>query len=494
MSPSRREFLQHSATAAAAASLAPLTSDPRFKQRADYLVREMKEVQDTNGDGYLSALAVETKFAGWAEGALAPLSDEQVARMLNTEYGGMNEVLADLYADTGDTQWLALSMRFEHHAFTDPLKRHQGNLSGKHGNCQIPKLFGSAVRYGYTTDGADLMASSFFWDRVAQHHSYAAGGHGLAEYFGPPDMLSRRADGRTCESCNCYNMLQLTRRLFSLAPDVAYADYHERTLFNHVLASIDDTDGRTSYMVPVGRGVEQEYQGMQHDFTCCVGTGMESHGLRGYGVYYESDDTIYVNLFAPSVARCAEHPVTLEMETGFPDGDSATLRVKPAALRAFTLAVRRPHWAADAFSIKVNGTIVPQPPMAALFDAGAGGRRGAADRRIDRNERRSSRGGTGWFSYDLMVEPTSEMALVVTYFNELGLPPTQGNFKVKVEGTTIAKFEPNAAATGFYDARYAVPMALTTGKARVTVRFEALGSGRISPVYGIRVVRARDAQ
>lgn len=117
-----------------------------------------------------------------------------------------------------------------------------------------------------------------------------------------------------------------------------------------------------------------------------------------------------------------------------------------------------------------------------------------ADRRAERNDGRQSRGGTGWFSYDLMVEPTSEMALVVTYFNELGLPPTQGNFEVKVEGATIAKFEPNAAATGFYDARYAVPEALVTGKARVTVRFEAVGSGRIAPVYGIRLIRARDVQ
>ena len=72
--------------------------------------------------------------------------------MLDTEHGGMNEVLADLYADTGDKRWLELSYRFEHHAFTDPLKRHQDNLAGKHGNCQIPKLIGSAARYGYTGD------------------------------------------------------------------------------------------------------------------------------------------------------------------------------------------------------------------------------------------------------------------------------------------------------------------------------------------------------
>jgi hypothetical protein len=130
------------------------TGDVRFKERADYLVREMKEVQDKHGDGYLGALAngkeqfievskgnirsagfdlnglwapwyvlhktyaglrdayrltgnrtaleIEVKFAGWAEGILAKLDDAQTQKMLNTEFGGMPEVLADLYADTGD--------------------------------------------------------------------------------------------------------------------------------------------------------------------------------------------------------------------------------------------------------------------------------------------------------------------------------------------------------------------------------------------------------
>src|SRR5438552_287663 len=267
------------------------TGDERFKTRANYLVDQLKEVQDKNGDGYLSALEngreafaalsrgeirsaafdlnglwspwytlhktfaglrdayrytgnrtaldVETKFAGWAERTLAPLDSAQLARMLNTEHGGMNEVLADLSVDTGDRRWLDLSYKFEHRALTDALKRHQDNLAGKHGNCQIPKLIGSAARYAYAGDTADILAASFFWDRVAQHHSYATGGHGLAEYFGFPDQLSARVDGRTCESCNVYNMLKLTRRLFSLNPDAFYADFHERALFNHALASID---------------------------------------------------------------------------------------------------------------------------------------------------------------------------------------------------------------------------------------------------------------
>ncbi|MEP6765370.1 MAG: beta-L-arabinofuranosidase domain-containing protein, partial [Gemmatimonadaceae bacterium] len=327
--------------------------------------------------GNAAALAAEVKYAAWAEKVLAPLNDDQIAKMLNTEHGGMNEVLADLYADTGDKRWLNLSYRFEHKAFTDALKRHQDNLSGKHGNCQIPKLIGSAKRYGYTANSADLVASSFFFDRVAEHHSYATGGHGLSEYYGEPDKLAPRVDGRTAETCNVYNMLKLSRQLFALTPDAHFVDFNERALFNHILASIDPNDGATCYMVPVGRGVQQEYQDMQRSFTCCVGTGMENHALHGDGIYYESVDTLWVNLFIPSTGQFTLGGVKVSQDTTFPDGDIAKLSLTMPAPKVFTLAVRRPVWAGDAFTISVNGTAIPQPPMASLHNAAAGGRSGA---------------------------------------------------------------------------------------------------------------------
>jgi len=388
------------------------TGDARFKERADYLVKEMKEVQDQNGDGYLgalqdaqghdgrekfsevaqgnirssffdlnglwspwytlhktfaglrdayrytgnrTALEVEIKFAGWAGGILLKLDEAQTQKMLNTEFGGMNEVLADLYADTGDRRWLNLSHHFDHRAVLDPLTRRQDRLAGLHGNTQVPKLLGHLMRYIYTGDKSDGAAAEFFWDAVALHHSYATGGHGRDEYFGPPNQLSERVDGRTDESCNVYNMLKMTRRLFAIHPDLKYAEFEERALFNHVLGSIDPEDGRTCYMVPVGRGVRHEYQDMFKDFTCCVGSGMESHGLHGDGIYYESGDRLWINLYVPSTATWKSAGVTLAMETSFPEGDEATLEISLPKPRQFILSLRRPSWAGKGFSVKVNG-------------------------------------------------------------------------------------------------------------------------------------------
>jgi uncharacterized protein len=386
------------------------TGDQRFKDRADYIVREMKEVQDKHGDGYLGALAngkeqfievskgairsasfdlnglwspwytlhktyaglrdayrytgslaaleVEIKFAAWAEGILSKLDDAQLQKMLNTEFGGMNEVMADLYADTGEKRWLDLSHRFDHRAVLDPLAHGQNILPGLHGNTQVPKLQGHLARYIYTGDKSDGDAARFFWDSVVNHHSFATGGHGKDEYFGPPDTLSDRVDGRTAETCNVYNMIKMTRRLFALQPDVKYAEFHERALYNHILASIDPADGRTCYMVPVGRGVQHEYQGMFQSFTCCVGSGMESHALHGDGLYYESGEKLWVNLYAPSTARWEAAGVDLTMDTDFPEGESASLKFTLKAPKQFILALRRPSWAGDGFTVKVNGQAV----------------------------------------------------------------------------------------------------------------------------------------
>jgi DUF1680 family protein len=407
------------------------TGNEEFKRRADYIVSEFKEVQDKRRDGYLgaivnregidgrelferlsqgeirssgfdlnglwspwytlhktyaglrdafrytgnpTALEIEIKFAEWAENILASLDASQIQRMLNTEFGGMNEVLVDLYADTGDKRWLELSYKFEHRSFLEPLKRHQDILEGKHGNTQVPKLIGSADRYAYAGDAGDILAASFFWDRVVQHHSFVTGGHGQDEYFHEPGKLSGRVDGRTAESCNVYNMLKLTRRLFAIRPDVHYADFYERALLNHILGSIDPEDGRTCYMVPVGRGVQHEYQAMFRSFTCCVGTGMESHALHGDGIYYEKENKLWVNLYTPSKAEWTSKGVFLKVETDLPEGDSAVLQFTLQSPKELTLALRRPDWAGDGFSVKVNGEAVPEKVIDPYHDVPESGR------------------------------------------------------------------------------------------------------------------------
>jgi uncharacterized protein len=398
------------------------TGDPRYKDRVASLVAELKTVQDKHGDGYIgaqsdrakvpgkmlyqqlaagdirsggfdlngmwspwyvqhkilaglrdayrfagsrAALEVEVKLAAWAEGILAGLTDEQIQKMLGTEFGGMNEVLIDLAADTGDARWLALADKFRHRAIVEPLSRGEDILAGKHGNTLVPKMIGTLSRYILRGEETDGKAARFFWEQVALHHSFATGGHGRNEYFGPADKLDLMTEGRTAETCNVYNMLKMTRTLFGLEPRMEYADFQERALFNHILGSLDPADGATCYMVPVGRSIIREYQDMQNDFTCCVGSGMESHALHGDGLYFVSDNTLWINLFVPSTAEWKAAGARLTMSTTFPEGTEASLTVEMKKPQSFTIALRRPYWAGDGFLIKVNGR-----PIKAIGPAG----------------------------------------------------------------------------------------------------------------------------
>jgi DUF1680 family protein len=395
------------------------TGDTRFRDRANYIVNELKLIQDAQGDGYLGALMdrnrvdgktlfeqlskgiirsggfdlngmwspwyvqhkifaglrdawrltgnrtaldVEIKFAAWAESILSPLGDEQVQRMLATEFGGMNEVLADLYADTGDARWLALAGKFHHAAIIDRLAEGKDILPGTHANTNIPKLYGALKVYLYSGNETEGAAAKYFWNEVAQHHTFATGGNSRNEYFGQPDHLTDMVDGRTAESCNVYNMIKMARTLFSMQTDVRYADYHERALFNHILASQDPEDGRVCYMVPVGRGVQHEYQGKFESFTCCVGSAMESHALHADGIYYEFGDKLWVNLYVPSTAEWKSAGVKLEVATDLPIGEKASIKITPRGSKKFTLALRRPFWAGKGFSVKVNGRVAKAAP------------------------------------------------------------------------------------------------------------------------------------
>ena len=80
---------------------------------------------------------------------------------------------------------------------------------------RCPNCSATLTRYLYTGNAAERRRREVFLGPSRLHHSYATGGHGHDEYFGEPDKLNNRVDGRNDESCNVYNMLKLSRDSFS---------------------------------------------------------------------------------------------------------------------------------------------------------------------------------------------------------------------------------------------------------------------------------------
>ena len=69
--------------------------------------------------GNQQALETVEKMAHWVRSWADPLSEQQMQRVLLVEYGGMGEVLGNLYGVTGKREYLELARRFDKKWFFD---------------------------------------------------------------------------------------------------------------------------------------------------------------------------------------------------------------------------------------------------------------------------------------------------------------------------------------------------------------------------------------
>jgi hypothetical protein len=378
------------------------TGDARFKARGDLIVAELAKVQQAlarraTHPGYLSAFPeefidrVETRQrvwapyytlhkilaglldmyelcanqqaldvlkqeADWVRFRMDRLTHDQQQAMLMTEHGGMTEVLASLYVVTGDPEHLRLARLFDHAFLLDPLARHEDRLDGLHANTQIPKIIGAAREYEVTADPRYRDIAAFFWERVALHRSFANGGHSDDEAFFPVDRFAEHLGASSSETCNTYNMLKLTRHLFSWAPSVQLMDFYERGLYNHILASQDPDTGMMIYYCPFLPGAFRTYSTPDASFWCCVGTGLENHAKYPDTIYLHGDDTLYVNLFIASELNWREKGLRVRQVTRYPEEDTSRLSFTADKPVRAALKVRIPSWAAAGITVAVNGT------------------------------------------------------------------------------------------------------------------------------------------
>ncbi|MCX6343503.1 MAG: glycoside hydrolase family 127 protein [Armatimonadetes bacterium] len=386
------------------------TGDKRYLDRVNYMIDELAEVQKANGNGFVGAMpngkklfaemsAAKTneqmdkaysdneggvpwynmhktfaglrdayllcgnekakdiliKLADWVCDWQKDIPEEVFQHMLDIEHGGINESLADAYAISGNPKHLEAAKRFYHHRMLDPLKAHEDKLGGNHANTQIPKFIGAARIYELTKLSDFRTIASFSWDTILKNHTYVIGGNSCYEYFGDPGKLNDRITPNTTETCNTYNMLKLTEHLFQWTADAKYADYYERGLYNHILASQSPSTGMMCYYVALKSGHVKKFSTPFDSFWCCVGTGIENHVKYGQGIYYHDDKSLYINLFIPSELNWSEKGFKLKQETDLPMTDIVRFTVtctKPTVLK---LMVRQPAWAFDGITAKVNG-------------------------------------------------------------------------------------------------------------------------------------------
>ena len=295
-------------------------------------------------------------FCDWAIDLTAGLSDAQVERTLHTEHGGMNEVLADAYAITGDKKYLDAAKRFSHHRLLVPLSQRQDCLDNMHANTQVPKVVGFERIAELSGDETYHNASIYFWDIVTGERSLAFGGNSRREHFPSKEACMdfiNDIDGP--ETCNTNNMLKLTEELHRRNPEARFADYYELATFNHILSSQHPEHGGYVYFTPARPRHYRNYSAPNEAMWCCVGTGMENHGKFGQFIYTHVGDALYVNLFVASELNWREKGLTLRQETAFPYAETSRITIT-SGKGEFPLQVRYPGWVKpSSFEVKVNG-------------------------------------------------------------------------------------------------------------------------------------------
>jgi len=338
--------------------------------------------------GVEPALDVAARLADWVDARTARLSYAQMQRVLENEFGGLPESLANLYRITGEERYLVTAQRFYHARFLDPLAAGDDLLDGEQCNVNLPKVIASLRMWEETGEPKYRAIAENFWQIATQHHNYVIGGQGNHEHWGPPDVVAAALSNYTCEGCVTYNMLKLTRLLhFHDLSRVDLLDYYERGLFNQMLGTQDPDSphGFVCYYTGLSAGAFKQqplnyfpggdpsvYATDYDTFTCDNATALETAAKFADTVYARDMRGVYVNLFIPSEVRCADQGITLRQTTGFPDYPVVRLTVVRGTA-PMILRVRVPAWTAAPPIVVLNGTQLPATVVPSGSDAATTG-------------------------------------------------------------------------------------------------------------------------
>lgn len=300
------------------------------------------------------------KFCDWAVDITRDLNDEQMEKMLGNEHGGMNEVLADAYAITGEQKYLDCARRFSHRKLLLPLENGKDCLDNMHANTQIPKVIGYQRIAELAHDVQYHNASEYFWEIVTRQRSLALGGNSRREHFPTKEnCIDYINDIDGPESCNTYNMLKLTEDLNRVKPNGMYGDFYETAMFNHILSAQHPQHGGYVYFTSARPRHYRNYSAPNEAMWCCVGTGMEDHGKYGQFVWTHDkgvkaeDDALYVNLFVASELNWKDRKMVIRQQTAFPYAETSVVEVAKGK-GTFILKVRKPSWC-ENFTVKGVG-------------------------------------------------------------------------------------------------------------------------------------------
>ncbi len=307
--------------------------------------------------GNATALTLLKGMGDWAIEVVAKISASNMdSQILGTEHGGVNEVLADLYALTGEEKYLEAAKKYSHQEMVNGMQTlNTSFLDYKHANTQVPKYVGFERISQVDANATNYHTAALnFWTDVTQNRTVAIGGNSVDEHFlAHNDGTGYLNNSNGPETCNTNNMLKLSEDLFDVSHEAQIADFYEKATLNHILSTQDPETGGYVYFTPLRPQCYRIYSVVNEAMWCCVGTGMENHSKYGHFVYThnESNDTLWINLFTAS--ELDNDVFALTQKTGFPYDEASVITVRKGG--TYTIAVRHPAWTTADYKVTVSG-------------------------------------------------------------------------------------------------------------------------------------------
>lgn len=327
--------------------------------------------------GNVEARDIAVSMGHWVAHRLTRLDHERIQRMWSLyiagEYGGMNETMARLSVVADEPLFLEVARLFDQDDLIAAGAERRDVLTDMHANQHLPQLLGYLHEYDLTGERRYLDAVLGLWDQIVPGRTFAHGGTGESELWGPPATVAGDIGHRNAETCATYNLLKIARQLFALTREPRFMAYYERGVLNHILASRRDVDSDTSpevaYMFPVDPGAVAEFDNIG---TCCGGTGLENHVKYQDTIFFTSagadagpDAELWVNLFVSSTLDWREQHATVRMQTTQPLGGTTELRIDGdddfVDGTSFTLRIRVPEWTVETPVLRVGDEVVTAP-------------------------------------------------------------------------------------------------------------------------------------
>ena len=320
--------------------------------------------------GNETALLVAEKLGDWIYARVSKWDLKTNQKVLETEYGGMNDCLYELYSYSHNKHHLEAAQKFDEKAlFLMAAKGEKNCLDGKHANTQIPKFIGAIKRYNVLKqlgeakqeDEAYLVDAEKFFEMVVKRHSFVTGGISVMEHFRKDYHLDEIRTQTNCESCCAHNMLKLAKELFKATRKKEYADYYETTLRNAIMGAVKTESGAASYFTPMATGYYKtfgEEEPEKNMFWCCTGSGMENFTKLGDSIYFRANDTLLVNQYVASKVTWEEKNLVLTQKSDVTKSEEISFvlnALHDKEISDVAIALRIPDWMHGEATIYVNG-------------------------------------------------------------------------------------------------------------------------------------------